>query len=77
MVRLVRISWFIGRWKSERKQARDVRGRCIDSLKFFRITLDETIMTNTYFVAPFYCSRQLIHSLEISGNKNNLRILRG
>ena len=25
---------------------------------------------NLYFFAPFYCSGQLIHCLEISGNKN-------
>ena len=29
--------------------------------------------TLTYFLAPFYCSGQLTHCLEISGNKNNLR----
>ena len=36
-------------------QARFVRGLCIESFKFFRIPLGETI-TNTYFLAPFYCS---------------------
>ena len=40
---------------------------------FFRIPLDETI-ANTYFVAPFYSSGQLIHCLEISGNKNCQKI---
>merc|ERR1711973_664116 len=38
----------------------------------FIIPLNETI-TNTYFLAPFYCSGHLIHCLEISGNKNNLK----
>ena len=32
---------------------------------------------NTYFLAPFYCSGLLIHCLEISGNKNNLRTIWG
>ena len=68
--RLGGISWVIGRWKSD-KQARDVRGRCIDSCKFFRILLDETT-ANMYFLVPFYCSG---HCLEITGNKNNLRLL--
>ena len=56
----------IGRWKSD-KQARHVRERCIDSFK------------HIYFLVPFYmyCSGQLVHSLKISGNKNNLRTIRG
>ena len=41
---------------------------------FFPIPLDETI-ANTYFLVPFYCSRQPIHCLEISRNKNNLELL--
>ena len=41
---------------------------------FFRISLDETI-ASTYFTEPFYCSGQLIHCLEISGNKNDLRTI--
>ena len=47
------------------KQARHVRERCID------------IVSNTYFLVPFYvyCSEQLIHCLNISGNKNNLRTI--
>ena len=52
-----------------------VRWRCIDSLKVFRILLDKTT-ANMYFLAPFYSnyiSGELIHCLEISGNKNNLR----
>ena len=53
-------------------EARDVRGSCIDRFKFFRIPLDETI-ANTYFLTPFYCFGQLIHCLEISENKNNLK----
>ena len=40
----------------------------------YRIPLHETI-PNTYFVAAFYCSGQLIHCLETSGNKNNLRTI--
>ena len=72
MQRLVRISWVIRPGKSD-KQARDVCGRCIDSFMFFRTLLDETI-ANTYFlIAPSYCSGLLIHCLEISENKNNLR----
>ena len=55
------------------KQARHVRGRCTDSFEFFRIPLDERV-ANTYFLAPFYCFGQPIHCLEISGNKNNLRL---
>ena len=39
----------------------------------FYISLDETI-ANTYFLAPFYCSGQLTHCFEISGNKSNLKI---
>ena len=54
------------------KQGRHVRGHCTDSFRFFRIPLDETI-TNTYFLAPFYCSRQLNHCLEMSMNKNNFK----
>ena len=42
----------------------------LDSFMFFRILLDETI-ANMYYLAPFYCSGQLIHCLKISGNKNN------
>ena len=50
--RLGRISWVIGRWKSD-KQARDVRGSSYESFKYlFLILLDETIV-NTYFLAPF------------------------
>ena len=41
---------------------------------FFCIPLNETI-ANTYFLSPFYCSGQLTYCLEISGNKNNLRII--
>ena len=61
------------------EQARDVPGHVLytDSFKFFRISLDKTNLTiaNTYFLVPFYCSRQLIHCLKISGNKNNLRTI--
>ena len=39
-----------------------------------RIPLHETI-SNACFVAAFYCSGQLIHCLETSGNKNNLRTI--
>ena len=55
------ISWVIVYWKSN-KQDRGVHGRCIDSFKFFRISLDET-MTNAYFLAPFYCSGQLFGNI--------------
>ena len=42
--------------------------------RFFRTALDETL-ANTYFLVTFQCwSGQLIRSLEISGNKNNLRL---
>ena len=51
-------------WKSD-KQARGV---------FFRTPLDEKI-TNTYFLVSFYCSGKKLHCLEISGSKNNLRII--
>ena len=40
----------------------------------YRIPLHETI-PNTYFAAAFCCSGQLIHCLETSGNKNNLRTI--
>ena len=49
--------------------AHDVRGRCTDSLPM------DGIIVNSYFLAPFYCSGQLIYSLKISGNKNNLRTI--
>ena len=65
---------YIGRLKND-KQAGEIHGRCIDSFKFFRIPPDET-MANAYFLALFYCSRQLIHCFEISGNKKNLRLNR-
>ena len=42
--------------------------------RLYGIPLDETI-TNTYFLAPFYCSGRLIHCLEISGSKNNSRTI--
>ena len=42
------------------------------------VTFANAVLTvsNTYFLVPFYmyCSGQLIHCLEISGNKDNLRI---
>ena len=37
--------------------------------RFFGILLNKTI-ANTYFFAPLYFSGQLIHCLEISGNKS-------
>ena len=43
-----------------------------DVLTGFKI-LSHTAGWNN-FVAPFYCSGQLIHCCEISGNKNNLRL---
>ena len=41
-------------------------------VQVFRIPQDETI-ENTYFLAPFFPSGKLIHRLEISVDKNNLR----
>ena len=52
------------------KKTHDVRGRCTDNFMFFRKPLDETIVCKYVFLS--YCSGQLIHCLEISGNKNNL-----
>ena len=48
-------------------------GRVISKL----VTFANAVLrvSNTYFLVSFYmyCSRQLIHCLKISGNKNNLR----
>ena len=48
----------------------------IAGFKFFSLTqLDETI-ANTYILAIFHCFGKIIHCLKISGNKNNLTLVR-
>ena len=49
------------------------RLRLTKLVKFMDAVLIVTSFFEQYFLVPFYCSGQLIHCLEISGNKNNLR----
>ena len=52
-------------------EARDVGGHCIDSFNFFFAYQNKN--RPTFLSAFYFFFGQLIHCLEISGNKNNLR----